>query len=220
MKCDSHIPRLYVEGDNDCRVICTLLDALGLVLDERSGPVIVEPQGSCTELLKSFGVAFKASLQTKCPIGFVLDWDRPEDNRACQLRERFKSIGCELQDSDFLDDGIIKEIHGVPVGVWLMPNASARSGKLEDFLQELIPSSDLVFPKSKEYVNDVASSVSLGFRFRDVDREKAEIHSWLAVQKDPGKSYALAIKSHLFSVDSPIAHKFHEWFCRLYGLNR
>lgn len=218
MRPDTRCPRLYVEGANDCRVICALMNVLGTELDEQKGPVIVEPQGSCTKLLEMFEVAYKSSLQSKNPVGFVLDWDRPEDNRAGQLRERFASVGCELSDADFTEDGIIKEISGVRVGVWLMPHAGAHAGKLEDFLRALIPQSDSILPLSRAYVGDVALSIPKDSRFRDVDQEKAELCAWLAVQRQPGESYALAVKSHALSVGSPVARKFHEWFCRLYGL--
>jgi len=219
MKPDPSLPRLYVEGLNDCRVICALMNELGMDLNEKNGPVIVEPKGSCLELLNKFSVTFKSAQSFGNPVGYVFDWDRPEDNRRCQLQERFRALGCELTDSDFAEDGIIKEVDGIIVGVWLMPNAAAYSGKLEDFLRAMIPSSDPIFPKSRAYVDDVASSVSPESRFRDIDREKADLHSWLAVQRNPGESYALAITSHLLTVDSPVARRFHTWFCRLYGLD-
>ena len=75
----------------------------------------------------------------------------------------------------------------------------------------MIPASDPIFPKSKAYVDDVESSVSPDSRFRDIDREKADLHSWLAVQRNPGESYALAITSQLLSVDSPGARSFYSW---------
>ena len=218
MKPNPSLPRLYVEGQNDCRVICALVNELGTDLNEKHGPVIVEPKGSCLELLNTVNVTFKSAQSFGNPVGYVFDWDRPEDNRRFQLQERFKALGCELTDSDFTEGGIIKEVDGITVGVWLMPNAAALAGKLENFLREMIPASDPIFPKSKAYVDDVESSVSPDSRFRDIDREKADLHSWLAVQRNPGESYALAITSQLFSVDSPGARSFYSWFCRLYGL--
>lgn len=219
MNLTRNIPHLYVEGENDRRVICALMNELGTDLDKERGPVIVEAKGSCSKLMETFVVAVKSAQSSGRHVGFVIDWDRPEDNRAGQLRERFKTIGCELSDKEFVEEGIIKDVDGIAVGVWLMPNAAARSGKLEDFLRTMIPSYDKIFPKAKAYVGDVADSVPLDTRFRDVDREKAEIYSWLAVQKNPGESYALAITSRLLAVNSPVARNFHSWFCKLYGLN-
>lgn len=218
MKPDVRLPRLYVEGQQDCRVICSLLNSLGTEVDERTGPVIVEPQGSCLELLNKFIPVCKVAQSFGRPVGFVLDWDREEDGRDRQLKSKFNELGCDLTDDEFTDGGIIKEIDGIKVGVWLMPNSAARSGKLEDFLREMISDTDVIFPKAKAYVADIKDSVSDNSRFRDIDREKAEICSWLAVQKNPGESYALAIKSRVFSVDSPLAREFHNWFCRLYDL--
>ena len=216
MKPDPRLPRLYVEGDNDCRVICALLNALGTGLDRVHGPIIVDPQGSCSELLKKFVGAFKSAQSFGNPIGFVLDWDREEDGRDRQIKSKFLDIGIQLTDGDFNAEGIIKEIEGVRVGVWLMPNPSARSGNLEDFLRGMVPDSDMILPKANSYVDDIRACVSPDSRFRDVDRAKAEMYSWLAVQKNPGESYALAIKSLSLSAEKPLARKFHNWFCRLY----
>ena len=96
MKPDPRLPRLYVEGDNDCRVICALLNALGTVLDRVRGPIIVDPQGSCSELLKKFVGAFKSAQSFGNPIGFVLDWDREEDGRDRQIKSKFMDIGIQL----------------------------------------------------------------------------------------------------------------------------
>ncbi len=218
MRADPQLPRLYVEGQNDCRVICALLDALGTDLNKDSGPVIIEPQGSCSELLDKFVSAFNAAQSFKHPVGFVLDWDRTVDSRDRQVQARFKAVGGEVTDADFNRDGIIKEIEGIKVGVWLMPSPAAHSGTLEDFLRGMIPASDAILPKANAYVNDIVSSVSPCARFRDVDHAKAEMYSWLAVQKNPGESYALAIKSRLLLADAPMAREFHAWFCRLYDL--
>ena len=219
MKPDVKLPRLYVEGEQDCRVICELLNTLGTEVDKYYGPVIVEPQGSCSELLNKFIAVFNAAQSFDRPVGFVLDWDREEDGRDRQIRSKLKDLGCELTDDEFKEDGIIKEIGGIKVGIWLMPNSAARSGKLEDFLREMISETDAIFPMAQAYVDDVKASITGSFRFRDIDREKAELYSWLAVQKNPGESYALAIRSRLFSVDTPLAKRFHDWFCRLYGLS-
>ena len=213
------LPRLYVEGENDCRVICALINALGIELDKDLGPVFVEPKGYCSELLQNFELLVKPALSMRRSVGFVLDIDRPEDNRKAQLRDRFAKLGVTLVGADFAESGIIKEVEGIKVGVWLMPYPASPSGKLEDFLRALIPAEDRVLPKAQAYVADVQSSVAQEIRFRDIDREKAELASWLAVQRNPGESPAMAITARQLHADSPLASAFVGWFRRLYDLD-
>ena len=219
MSANPRLPRLYVEGDNDKYVILSLLARLGIELDKDTGPVIVESKGSCSELLSAFCGAYKSARGFEHPVGFVLDCDRVKDNRKQQVIDRFRDIGCSLDAADFTDDGIVKDVDGIRVGVWMMPSPSSSSGKLEDFLRAMIPSDDRVLPIANEYVAKVAADIPVCSRFRDIDREKAEISSWLAVQNPPGVSYGVAINSCMLTTDSPLSCKFCSWFTRLYGID-
>lgn len=218
MSANPHLPRLYVEGENDRRVILALLASFGIELDKNTGPVVIEPKGSCSELLATFCGACKSAQGFENPVGFVLDCDREEDNRKQQLIDRFNEIGCALAADEFTENGIVKDVEGSHVGVWMMPDPSATCGKLENFLRAMIPSDDPIFPIASEYVAKVAADIPVGSRFRDIDREKAEISSWLAVQKNPGSSYGVAITSRVLAVDSPLAVRFCAWFRNLYGV--
>lgn len=55
-------------------------------------------------------------------------------------------------------------------------------------------------------------------RFRDVDREKSVMSSWLAVRNPPGLPYGTAITARTLLPTSPVAERFVSWFCRLYGV--
>lgn len=219
MSANPRLPRLYVEGENDRRVILALLSRFGIELDKSTGPVVIESKGSCSELLTAFAGACKSAQSFESPVGFVLDCDRAEDNRKQQLIDRFREIRCELSTDEFMENGIVKEVEGINVGVWLMPDPSATCGKLESFLRTMIPSDDPILPLSSDFVARVVADIPERSRFRDVDREKAEISSWLAVQKNPGASYGVAITSRALSVDSPSAVRFCSWFRRLYGVS-
>lgn len=218
MSVNPRLPRLYVEGENDRHVILALLARFGIELDKSTGPVVIEAKGSCSELLAAFCGACKSAQSFENSVGFVLDCDRVEDNRRQQLIDRFSEIGCVLTADDFSENGIVKEVEGIHVGVWMMPDPSATCGKLENFLRAMIPSDDPIFPIANEYVTKVEADIPIGSRFRDIDREKAEISSWLAVQRNPGASYGVAITSRTLTVDSPSAVRFCSWFRRLYGV--
>ena len=59
-----------------------------------------------------------------------------------------------------------------------------------------------------------ATSVAkgLGARFREIDTAKANLHAWLAWQKNPGRPYGVAVRSEYFGHDSPEARAFVGWF--------
>ena len=61
------------------------------------------------------------------------------------------------------------------------------------------------------------ANASLLVRF-DPDVIKAEVHSWLAWQGEPGKPYGQAMMARYFQHDAAVAARFVAWFRRLYGL--
>mgnify|MGYP003325525099 CR=1 FL=1 len=216
----SRFPVLHVEGKNDMYVIGGIMREHDLELDAEKGPVIIQSADSVEQLIENMPIATKAALGRHEHIGFVLDYDVMAKNRWAQVKEAMKRAGVTLKDADVKKSGIIKEVEGARVGIWIMPYPGAKSGKLEDFLRALIPSGNPLLPKARAYVADVAKTVPSNERFRDVDKEKAEMYAWLAVQEQPGNPYGTAIRAHAFKTDQPVAVAFVRWMVDLYGLNR
>jgi len=79
----------------------------------------------------------------------------------------------------------------------MMPHVGASAGKLEDFLRGLIPADDTILPIADRYVEEVSRNVEPSKRYRDIDTEKAQMASWLAVQPSPGLPYGSAISAEL-----------------------
>ncbi|MXZ31256.1 MAG: hypothetical protein F4Z22_10575 [Acidimicrobiia bacterium] len=108
--------------------------------------------------------------------------------------------------------GTIVITEGKPdVGIWLMPNNQAP-GELEDFVSEMIPEEDLVWPKSEQYIDEIPSSSR---RFPEDKAHKAKVHAWLAARRHPGLM-GLAIREGDLEVSGILCQDFAEWLRRLF----
>lgn len=211
-------PYLYVEGRDDQWSVIALMGVNGIVLKKDSGPVIVETTDSVSAMLDGLITFIKNSQAKRLPIGFVLDIDSDLTARWESVKSKLINAGFQVPDDALSADGVILNFKNGPVGFWLMPDNLCHSGKLEDFLRALVPQDDCVIGMAKDFVRDVKSQICPEKRFRDIDVEKAEMSSWLAVQNPPGLPYGTAITARILAPTSPVAARFVAWFCKLYGL--
>ena len=214
------MPYLYVEGRDDQWSVIALMGVNGITLRENCGPVIIQPTDSVSAMLEGLITFIKNAQSKRLPIGFMLDID-------CDLSARWEGIKSKLVRAGYIvpadalsPDGVILQLPNAPVGFWLMPDNQRHSGKLEDFLRTLIPSDDKSIVFAKDYTKNISQGVPVESRFRDVDVEKAEMSSWLAVQNPPGLPYGTAITARILSPTSIVATRFVSWFRRLYNLTK
>ena len=148
----------------------------------------------------------------------MLDIDVPLKDRWAQVRHRL--VQAEVNAPDPCPSaGFLGRRQGYPsdVGVWLMPDCTTDGGTLEDLLETLIPERNKLWPHAQ---NCTDKAKKLGAEFRHAYHEKANIHCWLAWQKDPGLPFGTAINARFFQHDSPQAMAFLRWLKRLFGLTQ
>jgi len=80
----------------------------------------------------------------------------------------------------------------------------------------LIPEKDKLWPRSQDAVEQIPESERL---FPPQHLMKAQIHTWLAWQKEPGKPMGLAIKKKYLSGNAPHAQLLMEWIKQLFEIN-
>jgi hypothetical protein len=208
------LPALYVEGESDLHAIVHLLARHGIELDQHLGPVVIKNAKSDKGVLDSMRTAARAS--TNRAVGFVVDADGTVAQRWRSVCEHLKDLGLNLPEvapaSGFVGDSPISKGH---VGVWIMPDNVTDAGKLEDLMRTLVPAGDVLIGHARD---STVQAVARGAQFPAQDRLKAELHCWLAWQKEPGLSFGTALKAHFFRHDSDVALRFVEWFKRLYAL--
>lgn len=194
---------LLVEGQDDSHVIEHFLRRRGIDLPTHS-----KQAGGDTSLLELFCATVIGGAYNV--IAAVIDADSDLTARWQSLRDRLDQIGYHLpQEPDH--QGTI--IHGErTVGVWLMPD-NKLPGKLENFVELLIPTADALWLHARAAV----AAIPEPRRFSASATIKAEIHTWLAWQQEPGTRMGAAIRQRYFGIGGDTADAFAEWVKRLAG---
>ena len=190
---------LLVEGSNDEHVIFHLRKYRNLniefsIIDKLGAPSLIK------------AIRNEISAPNRKALGIVLD---ANDN----LSEKWDAVKRNISDAGITppenipNQGMI--IENIPrVGAWFMPN-NQSPGEIEDFVINMIPDHDPVWPLSTEYIDDVPQD-SLKAK-----RQKAILHAWLATKAKPGLMGA-AIGAGNLDVDGDLCDRFCNWLERLF----
>src|ERR1035437_659615 len=116
-------------------------------------------------------------------IGIIIDADTDLKSRWDNLKKIFKGQGIILP-LELPEEGlIVKSTGSITIGIWIMPSNNVN-GMLEDFIAFLVPNDDMLLPIVKDNLN-IIESKQLN-KYKSIHKSKAVIHSWLAIQEDPG----------------------------------
>jgi len=88
-------------------------------------------------------------------------------------------------------------------------------GMLEDFMSLLIPAGDILWPMAQGIVQQVTITDR---RFPQTQGMKANIHTWLAWQEEPGKPMGQAITKRYLDAAAPDAQQLIRWIRKLFDL--
>ena len=194
---------LLVEGRSDERVVRHLSRHHGV--DQGFG---IKAKEGYAKLLQSLKLEVKVSGVRA--LGIVADANDDIHARWQEIAGKLERAGVDAPKQP-KRGGVV--IEGRPrIGVWLMPD-NRKIGELEDFVQTLIPGDDPLWPRARKYVADIPEEHR---EFKRAKRLKAQIHAWLAVQKQPGLIGA-AIGERRLDPDAPAATAFVNWLRRLFG---
>lgn len=211
-------PSLLVEGIDDLNVIKHLLFLHGIkaeepkkIFDEET--IVIKEKGGIKPLLKSIGTETKIS---ETIVGIVVDAD-------VDVKARWQSVADKLAKRGYRNlpaipnpDGTIIEgdDERPNVGIWLMPD-NKLSGMLEDFLQAS-KERETIWQKAVEVVDSLPEKL---FIHEKTDHtRKAQLHTYLAWQEEPGKPFGLAVRATYFQSDTLIAQTFITWVRNLFLL--
>ena len=116
---------------------------------------------------------------------------------------------------DRIPEGGLVEVHtdGQRFGVWIMPD-NRFSGMLEHFLAGLVPED--AQPLYRLAQESVSKAADRGAPFQPVHQAKAEIHTWLAWQNEPGKQLHQAVHHRVLDPQKPESRSFVAWFRSLF----
>lgn len=151
-----------------------------------------------------------AKVVGRSSLGVVVDANADLAARWQSIRDAFGRAQVELPaQPDGQGTVVQSETAGVPrVGVWLMPD-NQNPGELEDFLAQIIPAGDAVWPLARHYVQQVESIEELS------KPAKARIHAWLAVRTEGGRM-GTSIRTGAFDLQQGAAQSFLTWLHRVF----
>ena len=198
---------VLTEGKNDCHVILALCQHHSL--PETFG---FWDCGSDTQLLKTMS-AFLVRSEPLIAMAVVLDADNPNlSSKWASIKGRLEKEQYTVPDTPHSEGSILRQEGRPTVGIWLMPNNNV-DGMLEDFCTQLAPAESMKF--SGECVK---SAEDKGFSsFIPNHRSKAEIHTYLAWQDEPGRPLGQAITAKCLDPEHPIARQFADFLERVFS---
>lgn len=193
---------LLVEGPNDKHVVLHLCNfhkevPKFCILDKEGIEVLLEDIGS--EILAPGRKA----------VGIVVDANDDLDARWNAVANRLREESIEVPNSPELTGTIIDS--NPRVGIWLMPN-NTSSGELENFVSEMIPDDDPVWPLSEDYIDGIPEKAR---KFTEKKILRAKIHAWLATREDP-RQMGAAIRAQDLHVDGTLSTTFASWLRQLF----
>lgn len=202
---------LLVEGKDDEHVLKHICgNRGGFRLDE------IKSHQGVDNLIANLAEELRAAVEENDVVGVVVDADVDLPSRWTRIRNQIIEAGYSVvPEHPDVEGTIVLPPNGslLPrAGVWIMPNNETR-GILEDFLKFLVPHPDELLDYAQKSVNGIPD---VWRQFRDLDRPKALIHTWLAWQENPGQPYGTAITSRFLNPEVPEVDVLVSWLKRLY----
>lgn len=198
---------LMVEGKDDEMVLKRILE------DYKIAGIEVKNNQSISTLKTNIGVQIKGLIDKEGfrSIGIIVDAD--QDVRAAydSIKNRCAKKGFDLPKHP-VQNGTIIVKDSFAIGVWLMPNNQLK-GNLEDFIALLISSHDKIEPEVRTFLENL--KLKNLARYNTGDASKAFLYTWLAVQKDPGKTLSHAFLKKYLVDNHPNMINFIAWLQKL-----
>ena len=194
---------LLVEGQDDKHVVLHLWERHQATL-----PFSIENKGGIDPLLESIAPEIKAP--GRRAVGILVDANDDIEARWEAIQNRLQRAGIESPPSPSPDGTIIQV--NPRIGVWLMPDNSSV-GELEDFVVQMIPEGDQVWPLSRRYIEEIPQEER---KFSDGKILRAQLYAWLAAREDP-RRMGLAIRARDLKVDGALSQRFIAWLNNLFG---
>ena len=195
---------LLVEGEDDEHVVLCLYRKV----HGSEPPFTIVNKEGYTKLLQGLSVDLKRSgLKV---VGILADANDNVEARWLELSKAVKEGGGRLPDAPAPTGTIVGG--SLRVGVWLMPD-NCRPGELEDFVFELGPSSDRVWPLAERYIEGIPEEDR---RFKAGKILKAKLYAWLA-SRELQQRMGAAITVGDLDAEAPLAQRFAAWLSDLFG---
>lgn len=225
---NSHEYLLLVEGATEKRAIPELVEANGIPWEikqeetnKKKFVVYIDDFSGVDrkQKVQSAEISNELNVASRQTVGLIVDADESCVNRWQSVRNACLNFIPDLP-VDILPEGLVHNTvkkNGKPVkfGVWIMPD-NTTSGMLETFLAYLVKDeSEALWQYSQTVVSEAKNK---GAKYKETHVDKANIHTWLAWQDEPGSQLHMAVKKKILNPQHPKAQTFINWFKSLYDL--
>lgn len=209
----SRANRLLVEGAKDRRLFPYLMEQNGVNWPKDHEPVEIKDLGGRSLSKSDASAILKESGLLR--LGIVLDADNDANSSWQLIKGWFEDSFVDMPDR-IRDTGFISEPNsrGVRIGAWIMPD-NQTPGMLETFLKFLVREDDKPL---FNYAERACAEAKTQFAapFKDVHKDKARMHAFLAWQDEPGRQLHEAVDHAVLDPTSPHSRPFVTWFRELY----
>ena len=216
---------LFVEGTDDQHTIWAICEHFKVketfIVEVPDGAGKVNPKlrasekGGIDNVLKATQ-GFLAAQNVE-RLGIVIDADADLSDQWKKVSNILEKIGYENIPLHPNPNGtIIEQENRLKFGVWIMPDNEIKKGFLETFLTHLVPDSknNQTWRQARKCVAELEEKP---FIKKDSNHtEKAEIHTYLAWQKEPGKPFGQAITAKYLTAENANCEKFIGWLNHLF----
>lgn len=143
-------------------------------------------------------------------VGIILDANTKPAGRWDEVKDQLAQVNINAPRNLCASGAIIE---GRPrVGVWLMPDNTA-CGELENFVAQMIPAGDAVWPLSQAYIDGIPCAER---KFSEKKQPRAQLYAWLAAREDP-RLMGVAIGARDLAVDGALCQAFVDWLKALFS---
>ncbi len=170
----------------------------------------IQDRGGVEPLLDAIGAELNAP--GRRVLGILADADDNLNGRWASIVNRLAEEGIRIPNRPDADGVIIDTEEKPRVGIWLMPDNS-MDGELENFVADMIPDDDPVWPMSQQYINEIPPEQR---KFASGKTLRAQVHAWLATLSDP-RLMGQAIGARDLTVNNPLSQSFLRWLSRLFA---
>lgn len=215
---------LFVEGADDEHTIialCVHFQIPIFAVEVPDGEGKINKQARATEkggienVFKAAELSLIAGSSAIERLGIVIDADESLDGRWNKVKSILTKAGYkDLPDTPSPGGTIVEKEFSPRFGVWIMPDNQLDKGYLETFLAYLVPEGSRAWEQAKECVGALETKP---FVKAETDHTtKAEIHTYLAWQQEPGKPFGQAITAKYLNADNAACGVFVDWLKRLF----
>ncbi len=217
---------VLVEGNNDAHVLSHILAHHKIdnnIVHKKAreydlGKINIQETSGIDGLIDCLRVELKpldTDIKWKS-ISVIVDADASAEKRWVSIRTILQRSGYNTIPGVINAAGtIITEVDRPAIGVWVMPD-NKSPGMLENFISSLIPSENNLWTLATQSVDSIPENERL---FPLKHTIKAQVHTWLAWQEEPGNPFGVVIKKRILNPEAQSAIALVTWLKALANLD-